>query len=107
MRRRELVGLVVERFLGHADGLAAMRLDGLAPFFGLFAQFILRDDLVDEADLDSFGGGERAGQENHLAGQPLTDHARDVLRRTDGRASADLGAGLAEHGVVGRRRKHR
>ena len=62
---------------------------------------LLRHAFVDEADLDRFLRAEAPRAEDHLAREPLADDARQVLRRAHGRAGADLGAGLAEHGVLG------
>ena len=101
-RRIEQVGFEVEALLGHAQRLRAVALDGLAPHEGFGEQILLRHAFVDEADLDRLFRGEAAGAEDHLAGEALADDARQVLRRADRRAGADLGAGLAEHGVFGR-----
>ena len=65
-------------------------------------QVLLRHAFVDEADLRGLLRGEAPRAEDHLARQPLADDARQVLGRAHGRAGADLGAGLPEHGVLRR-----
>src|SRR5262245_12641920 len=77
-----------------------MALDGLAPRQRLLAQVCLRYAFVDEADLDGLFRGEAPSAEDHLPRQPFADDARQILRRSHGRAGADAGAGLAEHGIV-------
>ena len=78
-----------------------MALDGLTPFLGFCEQIGMRHNLVDQADIDGFLGRESAGEEDHLAGQTLANHAGNVLGRTYGRAGANFGTGLAEMGLVG------
>ncbi len=99
--RVEQVGLEVETLLGHAQGLRAVPLDGLAPDQRLLQQVLLRHAFVDEADLRGLLGVEPARAKDHLARQPLADDARQVLRGADRRAGPDLRAGLSEHGILG------
>src|SRR6266481_8654650 len=100
--RVEQVRFEIQALLGHAQGLRAVALDGLAPDERLLEQILRRHAFVDEADFDSLTRRETARAEDHFARQPLADDAGEILRGADGRTSADLGAGLAQYGVLRR-----
>src|SRR5258708_4640429 len=98
----EQVRFEIQALFGHAQGLRAVALDGLAPDERLLEQILRRHAFVDEADFDGLAGGEGGGAEVHLARRPFADDARKILRGADGRTGADLGTGLAQYGILRR-----
>ena len=97
----QAVGVRVEGALQHADGGGALGQDLLGPGDALVLEPLERHDGVDEAHVERLLRRVLAAEVPDLARLLVADDARQQGRTVAAVEAADLGAGLAEDGVLG------